>query len=142
MLVYPIAYTCLTLPLAVVRMAAQAGRPLGMTPLLVAGACMASCGWVDILLYMVTRRTIITLHAHSSGSNGTGEIGMGGLAYGNTTTIGGNRIGNFSENESQEGFVKLERVVEITVETAPVEESEAEEPRRPVGNLHDGNGFW
>ena len=148
MLVYPIAYTCLTLPLAAVRMAAQSGKRLSTNSLLFGGACIASCGWVDVLLYVVTRRTILSLQPSSSASrkaNGmNGMNGMNGLNYGNITTIGGTRSSDgSSDNDSQVEFVKMERVVEVTVENATREELEAaKEAAKPMGTVPGGTGFW
>lgn len=100
MLVYPIAYTCLTLPLAAYRMLSLAPRHQGRrndTFQLLAGACMASCGWVDVILYFVTRRSIVILHHRRRShrhrtprSGGMGDTEMNPeLAYRNVATGGG-----------------------------------------------------
>ncbi|KAI5781247.1 integral membrane protein [Geopyxis carbonaria] len=130
MLTYPVAYTCLTLPLAAGRMASAAGHDLGDRFFLIAGCCMASSGWVDALLYALTRRTIVLQgETTSSGGGGTGAGGVHQLTslYGNTTTAergsmpaGARLDGAGSVSSSQENIVKMERVVQVTVENAPV----------------------
>jgi hypothetical protein len=116
MLVFPIAYTTLTLPLAAGRMATESGNPPSSTFFIVAGCCMASCGWVDVLLYAFTRRTIVF-----SGEGANGDIPLiGGNLYGNIATAVSKRVDRGDEGSitgSQENIVKLERVVQVTVET-------------------------
>jgi hypothetical protein len=59
MILYPIAYLALTLPIAVGRMAVMAGKILPDSFFMVAGALLTSCGWVDALLYTLTRRVLV-----------------------------------------------------------------------------------
>jgi hypothetical protein len=126
MLVYPIAYTCMTLPLAAYRMASQAGKTLDDSVLIFAGACMASCGWIDVLLYLVTRRTILSLQSTNFTSSGRDTEGIqmntGKHIYGNHTVVGaGDRDGDIMGTSlagSQEGIVKMEQVVQVTIEDA------------------------
>ena len=60
MILYPVIYVILTLPLAAGRMAAMAGITLPDTYYCVAGSLITSCGWLDALLYTLTRRVIIS----------------------------------------------------------------------------------
>ena len=60
MILYPAIYVILTLPLAAGRMAAMAGITLPDTYYCVAGSLITSCGWLDALLYTLTRRVIIS----------------------------------------------------------------------------------
>jgi hypothetical protein len=138
MLVYPLAYTFLTLPLAAFRMSSLSGKKPSDKFLLFAGVCMTSCGWVDVILYLVTRRTIVYQqrsgnHSFAGGTGGIGGIQMNAShPYGNSTTVGcvGPACGiNRSEireatstASSQEGFVKLEQVVQVTIERATASE--------------------
>ncbi|CCX11462.1 G protein-coupled glucose receptor regulating Gpa2-domain-containing protein [Pyronema domesticum] len=153
MLVYPLAYTCLTLPLAAFRMATQSGKQPNDKFLLLAGACMASCGWVDVLLYLVTRRTIVYQHSIQTTSQaitgGVGGIQMNpALPYGNNTVIGGGggmtmHSGNHdspSVSSSQENFVKLEQVVQVTVERATPGEQAAVEAAQK--QLRGNPTYW
>ncbi|KAF1811033.1 hypothetical protein P152DRAFT_74646 [Eremomyces bilateralis CBS 781.70] len=59
MVVYPIVYVVCTLPLASARVAAMAGHRLSIVHLCVAGAMITSNGWLDVLLYTMTRRIMI-----------------------------------------------------------------------------------
>lgn len=59
MVVYPFAYVALTLPLAAGRVAAMAGKSPPLSYLAVAGVLMSSCGIVDVVLYITTRKALI-----------------------------------------------------------------------------------
>jgi hypothetical protein len=59
MVLYPIAYLALTFPIAVGRMAVMGGKTLPDSFFMVAGALLTSCGWVDALLYALTRRVLV-----------------------------------------------------------------------------------
>lgn len=60
MILYPAIYMILTLPLAAGRMAAMTGVTLPDTYYCIAGSLMTSCGWLDALLYTLTRRALIS----------------------------------------------------------------------------------
>ncbi|KAH9203188.1 G protein-coupled glucose receptor regulating Gpa2-domain-containing protein, partial [Leptodontidium sp. 2 PMI_412] len=59
MVVYPFAYMFLTLPLATGRISSMAGKrpPLVFFP--IAGTLMASCGIIDVILYLTTRKALV-----------------------------------------------------------------------------------
>jgi hypothetical protein len=59
MILYPIIYIVLTLPLAAGRMAAMSGKKLPITYYCIAGSFLTSCGWLDTLLYTMTRRVFV-----------------------------------------------------------------------------------
>ncbi|KAF2096893.1 hypothetical protein NA57DRAFT_21095, partial [Rhizodiscina lignyota] len=59
MAVYPAVYVVCTLPLASARTAAMAGRDVSLAHLVVAGAMITSNGWLDVLLYAMTRKILI-----------------------------------------------------------------------------------
>ncbi|KAK4997110.1 hypothetical protein LTR66_003428 [Elasticomyces elasticus] len=59
MVIYPLVYTVCTLPLATSRMAVMTGFHVSLRSLLVAGAMIASNGWLDVLLYTMTRKVPI-----------------------------------------------------------------------------------
>ncbi|KAI9051946.1 hypothetical protein LZ554_004201 [Drepanopeziza brunnea f. sp. 'monogermtubi'] len=73
MVVYPFAYVFLTLPLATARIASMVGRPPPLVFFPVFGALMASCGFVDVILYLTTRKALIQSSVgpkhHSSSSS-------------------------------------------------------------------------
>ncbi len=58
-LIYPIIYVSCTAPLALGRIVTMAGKHVSITYFLVAGALIASNGWLDVLLFSVTRHTVI-----------------------------------------------------------------------------------
>ncbi|KAH7073324.1 integral membrane protein-like protein [Paraphoma chrysanthemicola] len=59
MVVYPLVYVVCTIPLASARMAAMTGSPPSLKRLCLAGAMITSNGWLDVLLYTLTRRIMI-----------------------------------------------------------------------------------
>ncbi|KAI5306335.1 hypothetical protein KEM56_001356 [Ascosphaera pollenicola] len=59
MVIYPIAYVSLSLPLAAARMADARNREWSSTYHCVAGCVMACSGWVNVLLYALTRRSLV-----------------------------------------------------------------------------------
>lgn len=59
MVIYPIAYIVLSLPLAAGRMATAQGNTPSIAYFCVAGALITSSGLVDVLLYTLTRRNLI-----------------------------------------------------------------------------------
>lgn len=56
MALYPAVYVACTLPLASARMMSLAGEAPSFTRLCVAGAMITSNGWLDVLVYSLTRR--------------------------------------------------------------------------------------
>lgn len=59
MVIYPIAYIALSLPLAAARMADARNKEWSSTYHGVAGCFMACSGWVDVLLYAFTRKSLV-----------------------------------------------------------------------------------
>ncbi|KAK8204778.1 G protein-coupled glucose receptor regulating Gpa2-domain-containing protein [Phyllosticta capitalensis] len=78
MLIYPITYVLLTLPLAAGRMAAMTGHDLPITYFAISGMLMTSCGWIDVFLYTLTRRVLVSaeLDPRKTGSQ-RGPYGSG-----------------------------------------------------------------
>ncbi|PGG98108.1 hypothetical protein AJ80_09580 [Polytolypa hystricis UAMH7299] len=60
MVLYPIAYIILSLPLAAGRMATASGVRLGIPYFCTAGAIIASSGFVDVIMYTVTRKALLS----------------------------------------------------------------------------------
>ncbi|KAK5136139.1 hypothetical protein LTR08_003976 [Meristemomyces frigidus] len=56
---YPVVYVVCTLPLVIARLTSMAGGRLDFVKLCVAGAMITSNGWLDVLLYTLTRRALI-----------------------------------------------------------------------------------
>jgi hypothetical protein len=59
MVLYPFVYIVLTLPIAVGRMVAMTGHRMPDVFFVVAGSLLTSCGWIDALLYALTRRILV-----------------------------------------------------------------------------------
>lgn len=59
MVAYPVVYVICTLPLASARMAATGHRPPSYGRLCLAAAMITSNGWLDVLLYTLTRRIMV-----------------------------------------------------------------------------------
>lgn len=57
---YPAVYVILTLPIAVGRMVAMTGTAMPDVFFCIAGSLLTSCGWIDALLYTLTRRILVT----------------------------------------------------------------------------------
>lgn len=90
MIIYPIAYVILTLPLAAGRMAAMTGVKISFGYYCLAGAAITSCGWIDVLLYVMTRRVLVFSHAPPPREDfGFDTLGFkpGGRQFFGTTTI-------------------------------------------------------
>jgi G protein-coupled glucose receptor regulating Gpa2 C-term len=60
MILYPVVYIIVTLPLAAGRIASLAGNNPSPSYLLIGGCFMTSAGWIDCLLYAFTRRAFLT----------------------------------------------------------------------------------
>lgn len=58
-LVYPIIYVLCTAPLALGRIATMAGASVSIDYFCLAGSLIASNGWLDVLLFSVTRNSIL-----------------------------------------------------------------------------------
>ncbi|KAK5114252.1 hypothetical protein LTR85_010317 [Meristemomyces frigidus] len=97
---YPVVYVVCTLPLVVARLNAMAGGDVTFVELCVAGAMITSNGWLDVLLYTLTRRALLF------GPDMTGEHSRAldtfrlrpDQAYGTTTTIEASHIGRRPSN--------------------------------------------
>lgn len=65
-------YVVLTLPIAVGRMVAMTGHRMSDTFYLIAGCLLTSCGWIDALLYTLTRRVLVSTDLSTGQYNRTG----------------------------------------------------------------------
>ncbi|KAJ5133135.1 uncharacterized protein N7443_005233 [Penicillium atrosanguineum] len=66
MVIYPLVYLVLSLPLAAGRMATARGTPPGKTYFGVAGCLMSLSGFMDVAVYTLTRRHLIIDTEHST----------------------------------------------------------------------------
>ena len=58
-LAYPVVYIVCTLPLVKARLTSMAGGSVSFLELTIAGAIITSNGWLDVLLYLFTRRALL-----------------------------------------------------------------------------------
>src|SRR6266487_4991103 len=91
MILYPTIYTVCTIPLAAGRIASMAGRNVDLTYFCIAGSMIACNGWLDVLLYSLTRRSIVFSESAPGEDFGIQTfLGAGkGRGLGNVTTIEG-----------------------------------------------------
>ncbi|KIX95417.1 uncharacterized protein Z520_08934 [Fonsecaea multimorphosa CBS 102226] len=93
MIIYPVVYVVCTLPLAGGRMAAMTGVSVPYWWFCLAGAAISSCGWLDALLYAVTRHVLIFGRAppppQDLGLDTFGWKNLGDNFWGMRTTISG-----------------------------------------------------
>ncbi|KAK2040911.1 hypothetical protein LZ31DRAFT_603203 [Colletotrichum somersetense] len=90
-LLYPFVYVICTMPLAAGRLASMAGHEVSLAYFCFAGAMIACNGWMDVVLYSTTRRSIV----FSADGPPTQEVGLQTFAFmcnspprfGNTTTV-------------------------------------------------------
>ena len=106
--VYPIVYVVCTLPLVKARLTSMAYQPVSFTELTIAGSMITSNGWLDVLLYTLTRRG--ALFGSDPLDEDAGVIDTfhhrPDQSYGTTTHIEANRISRTNSNRksSQQGF--------------------------------------
>lgn len=70
MVVYPVVYVICTIPLASARMSAMGSHPPSYARLCLAACMITSNGWLDVLLYTLTRRIMIFSDEPPSDDNG------------------------------------------------------------------------
>lgn len=95
MTLYPCVYVLLTLPLSAGRMwsMSHGGHPTSDLFSCIAGALLTSCGWVDSLLYTLTRKRLLQESMPGASSRRTGddweshELGSKGITHTRTVTV-------------------------------------------------------
>ncbi|KAK5111892.1 hypothetical protein LTR62_004624 [Meristemomyces frigidus] len=105
MTLYPCVYVMLTLPLSAGRMWSMAHGGQGYSTVFacLAGSMITSCGWVDSLLYTLTRKRLLqdTMPGHASSGRRTGELsdnweatelGDKGITHTRTVTVEGGQM--------------------------------------------------
>jgi hypothetical protein len=106
MILYPAIYTICTVPLAAGRIASMAGRQVDNTYFCIAGSMIACNGWLDVLLYSLTRRSIVFSDSAPGDDFGIGTFwgiekrtGIGTV----TTIEAGAKLGRTSSTENLYG---------------------------------------
>lgn len=167
MVVYPLVYVVCTIPLASARMAAMSGSPPSLARLCLAGAMITSNGWLDVLLYTLTRRIMIFSDEPPAENNGFDTFAPFWAAparrFGGECTVsaqttrprGRSRVTLQSSTESSEdlfsikGGKDIKLVTTTEVKSEPLtpqdyEEMEMEKrrarPRSPVGRWSEDSG--
>ncbi len=105
MTLYPCVYVLLTLPLSAGRMwsYAHGGKPYSDAYACVAGSLITSCGWVDSLLYTLTRRRLLQDTMPGNGGRRSAADGSLGITHTRTVTVEGGHAYDGVELKAQEG---------------------------------------
>ncbi|EEH47090.1 uncharacterized protein PADG_03188 [Paracoccidioides brasiliensis Pb18] len=90
MIMYPIAYVVLSLPIAAGLMAMMRGLNAGSTYFHIAGGMMMCSGWVDAILYFFTRRRLVETDLQTVAGTTSSQRRTTGYANA-PSTIGGGR---------------------------------------------------
>lgn len=92
---YPIVYVVCTLPLVKARLTSMAGRHVSFLELTIAGSMITSNGWLDVLLYTLTRRGALFGSEEMDGQAGVLDTFRlrPDQNYGTTTVIEANKLG-------------------------------------------------
>jgi hypothetical protein len=128
MLAYPVVYTAFTIPLAGGRMALYAGHKIPDVYWICAGCFMTSCGWVDALIYTLTRRIILKPELSTlPGTNNTGGNPSSSRtpAFHNPRRINKNMITVSNIIDDKDGFPE------------GLVDSSGREKRMTIGNARD-----
>ncbi|KAI0841144.1 G protein-coupled glucose receptor regulating Gpa2-domain-containing protein [Hypoxylon sp. FL0890] len=118
MLAYAIVYTILSLPLAAGRMAAMSNNDLSDTYYLFAGAVFTCSGWVDTILYTITRRALLFDELNVYNQRPRPNIGNGHL---HGKDAGFQRQSSTDSILAPNGFgsiggIKMERTVKVELD--------------------------
>ncbi|KAK6437622.1 hypothetical protein LTR95_006184 [Oleoguttula sp. CCFEE 5521] len=89
MMLYPIVYVTLTIPISSVRMWSMAhhGQSVADVTACTVGALLASCGWVDSLLYTLTRKRLLQETMGAGATARSGDNNVSGGAKGTQNSI-------------------------------------------------------
>jgi hypothetical protein len=139
MVIYPFTYVICTLPIAACRMASMTGREIPFAYYIFAGAMITSNGWLDVLLYSLTRRVIVFSDAPPVEECGleTFGTGIGKDGFGNHVVIeGGCRLEegrNTPNGVKQLESVKTNyKITTVTVESRRLPVADTERLRLPT----------
>jgi hypothetical protein len=142
MILYPIIYTVCTMPIAAARIASMAGENVSLACFCVAGSMIACNGWLDALLYGLTRRSIV--FSEGAGDNIGIQTFWGfekASRLGNVTTVetgvsgaGHSRGATLSSSASTERLygmsIKVQATVDVRSEEAQMDDEAFELSQR------------
>ncbi|KAA1098272.1 hypothetical protein PGT21_032269 [Puccinia graminis f. sp. tritici] len=115
MLMYPIAFIFMILPLSAYRLASLAGHDWGITAATVCGSMYCLSGFIDVLLFGTTR-SILSVPVFSlniGNPGGTAVIGTNGMGMSTSgLSIGGTRSAAFRVEVVQETVIDLDEPTE------------------------------
>ncbi|KAK4223759.1 G protein-coupled glucose receptor regulating Gpa2-domain-containing protein [Podospora fimiseda] len=107
-LLYPVIYVVCTAPLAIGRIATMAGAEVSISYFCAAGALITSNGWLDVLLWGVTRHRLLFSSEIDNEDSGIGTFTFmrtpHGRNYGNMVWVEGQ--GDWSEGSTEAGWGK------------------------------------
>jgi hypothetical protein len=109
-LIYPVIYVICTAPLALGRIATMAGAKVPLGYFCAAGALITSNGWLDVLLWGLTRRVLLFSSEIDSDELGLETFAFmrtpPGRKYGNMVWVQGATAGQQEggEDEAKDGF--------------------------------------
>ncbi|OJD14781.1 hypothetical protein AJ78_04903 [Emergomyces pasteurianus Ep9510] len=143
MIIYPIAYVIISLPIAAGRMSMMSGHSPAMSYIYASGCILMCSGWVDSILYFLTRRRVLEADLPTEvGSDSTQKCDVG---YHSSPTTGGGLIRAIdSRRRPSPVFVKNSRTPQTASSSTdniidPVELSELGQlnPLTMVGIPHE-----
>ncbi|OTA97804.1 hypothetical protein M434DRAFT_391428 [Hypoxylon sp. CO27-5] len=104
-LIYPVIYVLCTAPLAFGRIVTMSGKHVSIAYFCLAGAMIASNGWLDVLLFSTTRHSIIFNASPDSEDTGLETFAFMRTPhwrqYGNMVWVQGGTRGNNGEDSRQ-----------------------------------------
>jgi hypothetical protein len=128
MMLYPLVYVVLTLPLSAARMWSMArnGRSPSNVTNCVTGALLASCGWVDCLLYTLTRERLLDQTMNKV--RGVGGTGTGTGTGGTGTDLNA----SYSDHQSKNGAILQTTTWTVSNESCDLEDEERRRRKRMI----------
>lgn len=129
MLMYPIAFIFMILPLSAYRLASLAGHDWGITAATICGSMYCLSGFIDVVLFGTTRSilSVPVLSVHTGNRRATAVIGTNGMRMSSTSGLNGSatRSAGFRVEVVQETVIDLD-------EPSESERKRAEDPCRPT----------
>jgi hypothetical protein len=146
MLMFPLAYILLTLPLSAGRMWSMAHHTYNIHEgyQLASGALIACSGMVDCLLYTLTRRSLVQSSTSSENKSSTSGLDsydlsrLNGITQTRTVTVTGDRVSTISSTTRVSDDDDDDAYSMRTISTSPRKKNHLREPARthsPTGSI-------